>query len=85
MLYYEIIKQVDFINENIVERRFWLEADKLTAGVDGDDVAFVALALQKQGWLWTGDKPLATHLRNNGFEKVIPTAELSELLELGSQ
>ena len=84
MLYYGIIKQVDFINENIVERRFWLEADKLTAGVDGDDVAFVALALQKQGWLWTGDKPLAKHLRDNGFEKVISTAELYELLELGS-
>jgi len=26
-LFYQIIKQVDFVNENIIERKFWSEAN----------------------------------------------------------
>lgn len=82
-LYYQIIKQVDFINEDIIGRQFWTEADRLTSGVDSDDVAFVALTLQKDGWLWTGDKPLTQYLTKMGFERVISTAELYAKLKIG--
>ena len=84
-LFYQIIKQVDFVNENIIESKFWSEADRITSGVDGDDVAFVALTLQKKGWLWTGDKPLTQHLTNMGFERVISTAELYVKLGIENQ
>lgn len=82
-LFYQIIKQVNYINEDIVEKHFWVEADELTSGVDGDDVAFVALALQRNAWLWTGDKPLTQHLNKMGFERVISTAELYTKLRIG--
>ncbi|WP_159474589.1 PIN domain-containing protein [Dyadobacter sp. 3J3] len=62
-LFYEIIKQIDFINESIIEDKFWIEADRLTSGVDSNDIAFVALTLQKDGILLTGDKHLTSHLK----------------------
>ena len=46
---YNILKQIEFYNESIIEEEHWQEADRLTAGVDSDDVSFVALTLQKAG------------------------------------
>ena len=60
----------------------WKEADILTRDVDRDDIAFVALALQTDGILWTGDKKLADHLKRMGFYRVISTAELAELFNI---
>lgn len=81
-LFHEIIKQVDFVNESIIEEKFWIEADRLTSGVDRNDIAFVALKLQKNGLLWTGDKHLSTHLKRLGFNQIISTQELYEKLDL---
>src|ERR1700732_1231306 len=58
VLLYETLKQVEFYNENTIEQINWLEADRLTKGVDSKDISFVALALQTGGVLWTGDKKL---------------------------
>jgi len=77
-----VIKQVTFIDEAIVEETYWKQADELTRGVDGDDVAFVALALQTGGILWTGDKKLAQHLKNLHFDRVASSAELIQLLTI---
>ena len=78
-----VLKQIDFFDEQIVEESCWLEADNLTKHVDSDDISFVALALQTGGILWTGDKKLAVHLTAMGFDRVVNTAELSELLNIG--
>jgi predicted nucleic acid-binding protein len=59
----------------------WQKAKSLTEGVDNDEIGFVALALQNDGWLWTGDRKLANHLKEHGFTKVISTIELYEALE----
>lgn len=73
-----ILRQIEFLNENIIEKEHWQEADRLTSGVDAKDINFVALALQKKGWLWTGDKKLTNHLKVMGFDRVINTQELYE-------
>lgn len=75
-----VIKQVTFIDEAILEETCWKQADELTRGVDGDDIAFVALALQTGGILWTGDKKLTLHLKTMGFDRVASTVELIQLL-----
>ncbi|MEO6685484.1 MAG: PIN domain-containing protein [Dyadobacter sp.] len=80
-LFYEIIKQIDFINESIIEDKFWIEADRLTSGVDSNDIAFVALTLQKDGILWTGDKHLTSHLKSLDFNQIISTQELYKKLD----
>jgi predicted nucleic acid-binding protein len=51
-----VLKQIEFFDYDIIENKHWQEADRLTNGVDGDDISFVALALQTGGILWTGDK-----------------------------
>ncbi len=79
-VFYAIMKQVEFFQESIIEERHFQEAVRLTAGVDEEDVAFVALALQKDAWLWTGDKKLITHLNKMGFSHTFTTAELFEKL-----
>lgn len=56
ILLHSLLRQVDFLNENSIEPHYWQEADRLTSGVDTHDIDFVALALQKEAWLWTGDK-----------------------------
>jgi len=77
-----ILKQIDFFDEAMVEKIYWEEADLLTRNVDSKDISFVALALQTGGKLWTGDKKLATHLKLMGFDGVVNTAELFDLLNI---
>lgn len=71
------------MNENMIDVQSWQIANKLTRDVDNDDIGFVALAIQKNAWLWTGDKKLSEHLKNNGFSNVINTPDLYDLLEIG--
>jgi predicted nucleic acid-binding protein len=78
-----VLKQIDFFDYRLIEPKHWKEADRLTRDVDGDDISFVALALQTGGTLWTGDKKLATHLKAMQFKHVIDTVGLYELLKIG--
>jgi predicted nucleic acid-binding protein len=82
-LFYAILRQIEFLNENMITIQNWKEAQKLTSGIDSNDISFVAMALQKDGLLWTGDKKLTEHLKESGFTKVINTANLYEMLEIG--
>lgn len=75
---------MNFVNESIIEEEFWTEADRLSFGVDSNDIAFVALALQTDGFLWTGDKQLSMHLKSLGFNQTITTQELYEKLNIGN-
>ncbi|WP_373514496.1 PIN domain-containing protein [Persicitalea sp.] len=77
---YSILQQVRFENEALIESQSWEEADRLTKGVDSFDISYVALTLQTGGWLWTGDKKLTTHLRAMGFERVLNTEELFQMI-----
>ncbi|GAB2770833.1 hypothetical protein GCM10027275_11920 [Rhabdobacter roseus] len=65
----------------MIEVEHLKEAVRLTSGVDTDDVAFVALTLHKNGWLWTGDKKLITHLKAMGFDRIITTGDLYEKIK----
>jgi putative PIN family toxin of toxin-antitoxin system len=79
---YAILKQVNFLNEKIVDDKNLNEATRLTSGIDNDDAMFVALALQENAVLWTGDKKLTTHLKAMGFERVISTSNLYDILRI---
>jgi len=78
-----ILKQVEFFGEDIIEEKYWREADRLTIGIDSKDISFVALTLQTGGLLWTGDKKLANHLKAMRFDQVMNTGELYERLGIG--
>jgi predicted nucleic acid-binding protein len=77
-----VLKQIDFFDEVVIDETYWQEADQLTKGVDSKDISFVALALQTNGLLWTGDKKLTNHLKLMGFDRVVSTAGLVALLDI---
>jgi predicted nucleic acid-binding protein len=76
------LQHIKLYDEEVILPIYWEEADSLTKDVDRDDIAFVALALQTDGILWTGDKKLADHLKKMGFNRVISTAELAGLFNI---
>ena len=79
---YAYLQYLTIYDETIIEPKYWQEADRLTKDVDSDDIIFVALALQTGGLLWTGDKKLANHLKSMGFDRVVNTEELSQMVNI---
>lgn len=77
---YAFLKKIKFYNEIQIPQEIWLEAERLTADIDFKDIAYIALALQFDGLVWTGDKPLIQGLKTKGFDKVITTPELFDVL-----
>ncbi|RRB03750.1 PIN domain-containing protein [Larkinella rosea] len=75
-----LINNLKLYNETLIESQHWQEAARLTAGVDSFDISYVALTLQTDGWLWTGDKKLTAHLQGLEFNRVINTEELYQIL-----
>ena len=71
-----VLSRVQFINEELIPEKRWLEAGKLVSDIDVDDIDFVALTNHLKGFLWTGDKPLYNGLREKGFKKIVTTADL---------
>lgn len=75
-LYYQLLKRVTFVNEALISDESLREAFDLVADIDLKDLPFVALAIQTQASLWTGDRVLANGLRAKGFKLLKTTAEL---------
>ena len=80
-LLYLVIKQVNFINEAQISDENWQKAQDLTHDIDVKDISFVALTLETDAYLWTGDKILHEGLKAKGFEKVVSTAELLKMIK----
>jgi predicted nucleic acid-binding protein len=80
-LLYLVIKQVNFINENQISDDNWRRAQDLTNDIDVKDISFVALSLETDAYLWTGDKILYAGLKAKGFEKVLNTSDLIAMIK----
>lgn len=63
------LRRVNFFKEDKISKQHWKEAYQLCREIDEDDTLFVALTLELDGLLWTGDKKLITGLRERGFDK----------------
>lgn len=77
---YTILRKIHLVNESLISADNWLLADDLTKGVDNKDISFVALSLHLGATLWTLDRKLATHLQEKGFQNVVNTQGLIDLL-----
>lgn len=66
---YEILKNIEFYNENLISKCHWEQAYKLCKDIDLKDIPFIALTLEIDGMLWTGDRRLTEGLRPKGFER----------------
>ncbi len=77
---YTTLRKIHLVNESLISSENWLLADDLTKGVDNKDISFVALSLHLDATLWTLDRKLATHLQEKGFQNVVNTQGLIDLL-----
>jgi len=66
-LLHSILERIEFIDEDSIRLGSWTEAWRLCRDVDENDTAYVALALDQDAELWTGDRVLEVGLRKKGF------------------
>ena len=63
-----VLQKIHFISEEFVSKENRIKAYKLCKDVDEDDTPFVALSLEFEAKLWTGDKKLKKDLTLKGFD-----------------
>lgn len=77
---YTALRKIELVNENTITPQNWLLADNLTKDVDNKDVSFVALTIELKATLWTLDKKLTVHLQSVGFQSVVDTQGLIDII-----
>jgi predicted nucleic acid-binding protein len=66
-LLYELIRHIDFFDENSISSKALQKAWALMQDIDPKDMLFVALTIEMDGLLWTGDHQLRLGLEQKGF------------------
>lgn len=74
-----ILSSITFVSEELISEESWIEAFALTKDVDEDDTPFVALGIELNAKLWTGDKVLYKGLVKKSADSIITTADLKKL------
>ena len=74
------MNSITFLNEALISTVSRAKAEELMSGLDQDDTIYVALAIQLNVPLWTGDKRLSKGLGKKGFTQIVDTATLRTLL-----
>jgi predicted nucleic acid-binding protein len=75
-----LMDRIVFVSEDLISSSSWEKAYDLTMDVDENDTPFVALSLEMQAKLWTGDKKLTDGLQRKGWDSFITTLEIIQFL-----
>lgn len=76
LLQNKLLQQIELISEALISEASWVQAFSLVRDIDEDDTPFIALTLELEATLWTGDKKLIEGLRQKSFHAVINTSDL---------
>lgn len=68
-LYYLLLRRINLYKDDLVSTENRQTAYALCQDVDETDAPHVALTLELNGLLWTGDSTLKTGLRAKGFDR----------------
>ena len=79
---YKLLKNINIFDENLITPNALREAYRLVKDIDERDIIFVALTIELDGLLWTGDKKLITGLQKKKFNKICNLEE-SKLIQFG--
>jgi predicted nucleic acid-binding protein len=79
-LLYMVLKKLKVVSEELITAQNWKKAYVLCERIDIKDISFVALALELEGVLWTGDKRLKKGLIEKGYDNFFhpPMSIISE-------
>jgi predicted nucleic acid-binding protein len=67
----KILKKITFVKEEIVSAENYEKANELCREIDENDTPFLALALEIDGHLLSGDEKLKRALKMKGFERFL--------------
>jgi len=68
-LMYRIFQKISFVSEATISKDNKKKAFRLCKDIDEDDTPFVALALEFEAEIWSGDKKLNIGLKKKGFNR----------------
>ncbi len=71
-VYQILIKRLTLFKEDLIAQEHRVAAYVLCADIDASDTPHVALTLELNGVLWTGDKILKAGLQRKGFDQFFP-------------
>jgi predicted nucleic acid-binding protein len=77
---YQMLKRIHFFNEGLIPKHVIELAYNLVHDIDEKDTIFVAMGMHFKQKLWSGDKALVDGLRKKGYNELILTNELVEML-----
>lgn len=75
-----ILSTITLVSEEEISKNSWLKAYDLAKDIDEDDTPFIALAIELNAVLWTGDKILTKGLIKKGSNIIITTSQLKKLI-----
>jgi putative PIN family toxin of toxin-antitoxin system len=67
----KVLKRIHFVREEVVTIENYTKAYDLCKEIDEDDAPFIALALEINGYLLTGDDKLKRGLKIKGFDRFL--------------
>jgi predicted nucleic acid-binding protein len=76
---YYICRNITFISEDQIAEKHWIDASALVAGIDEDDIHYIAYSKQFRCKVWSGDKKLINGLLKKGFTNIVNTEDLYKL------
>jgi predicted nucleic acid-binding protein len=76
-----ILSTINFVSEESISDPSWIQAFALTKDIDEDDTPFIALGIELNAKLWTGDKVLSKGLAKKGVDIIITTSDLKKLIK----
>lgn len=68
-----IFNKIEVINLDIIKQENWNSAIEIVNDIDESDAPFVALCLEINAVLWTGDKKLKNGLSSKGIDWILDT------------
>jgi predicted nucleic acid-binding protein len=68
-LLYRLLKNIEIINEEMLTGGSLKKAFELVKDIDEKDIIFVALTIELNGLLWSGDTKLINGLKSKGFNE----------------
>jgi len=73
-----LFRKVEWVDLESIKQFNIEKAQELTKGIDEFDTPFVALALELNSILWTGDRKLMSGLQDKGIDWIWSTSEVAE-------